>query len=100
ARSPPRSHSRCLAVSEARPLVVKVGGGLLRSEGLEGLRRACAEATRLAGRGPVLIVPGGGPFADGVRAVDAQVGLASDVAHVLALHSMDLLGVLLRALQP
>jgi aspartokinase-like uncharacterized kinase len=85
-------------VTERRPVVVKVGGGLLRAEGLAGLRRACAEAGRMATRRPVLVVPGGGPFADAVRAVDIQVGLADDVAHVLALRAMDQLGVLVRAL--
>jgi aspartokinase-like uncharacterized kinase len=80
--------------------VVKIGGGLLRENGLDGLRRACAAATEMASRRPVLVVPGGGPFADAVRAVDAQVGLADDVAHVLALRAMDQLGVLLRGLLP
>jgi 5-(aminomethyl)-3-furanmethanol phosphate kinase len=87
-------------VSEPRPLVVKVGGGLLRDEGLDGLRRACAEATEIAASRPVLVVPGGGPFADVVRAVDARVGLADDVAHALALAAMDQFGVLLRTLLP
>jgi 5-(aminomethyl)-3-furanmethanol phosphate kinase len=87
-------------VSEPRPLVVKIGGGLLRDEGLEGLRRACAEAIELAELRPVLVVPGGGPFADAVRAVDAQVGLADDVAHALALRAMDQFGVLLAPLLP
>jgi aspartokinase-like uncharacterized kinase len=80
--------------------VVKIGGGLLRAEGLEGLRRACAEVTEMATRRPVLVVPGGGPFADAVRAVDAQVGLGDDVANALALRAMDQLGVLLRPLLP
>jgi 5-(aminomethyl)-3-furanmethanol phosphate kinase len=87
-------------VSERCPLVVKVGGGLLRGEGLQGLRRACAEASEIAACRPVLVVPGGGPFADAVRAVDAQVGLADDVAHALALRAMDQLGVLLSSLLP
>jgi aspartokinase-like uncharacterized kinase len=87
-------------VTDERPLVVKIGGGLLRADGLEGLRRACAEATAMAERRPVLVVPGGGPFADAVRAVDVQVGLADDVAHALALRAMDQLGVLLAPLLP
>ena len=82
------------------PLVVKIGGGLLRAEGLEGLRRACAEATELARRQPVLVVPGGGPFADAVRAVDRQVGLDDAVAHALALRAMDQLGIVLATLLP
>lgn len=98
--SPPLSRCRSSAVPEARPVVVKIGGGLLRDEGLRGLRRACAEAERMAARRPVLVVPGGGAFADAVRVVDAQVGLAGAVAHVLALRAMDQLGVLLAELLP
>lgn len=87
-------------MSEPCPLVVKVGGGLLRTQGLEGLRRACAEASERATSLPVLVVPGGGPFADVVRAVDSRVGLADGVAHALALRAMDQLGVLLAPLLP
>ena len=79
---------------------MKVGGGLLRDEGLEGLRRACAEASALAAGRRVLVVPGGGPFADAVRAIDAQVGLGDDAAHGLALRAMDQLGVLLAPMLP
>jgi aspartokinase-like uncharacterized kinase len=85
-------------VAELPPLVVKVGGGLLREEGLDGLRRACAEVNELATRRAVLVVPGGGPFADAVRAVDAQVNLADVLAHALALRAMDQLGALLAPL--
>lgn len=87
-------------MSKPGPIVVKVGGGLLRAEGLEGLRRACAEAAEMATSRPVLVVPGGGPFADAVRAVDDHVGLADDVAHALALRAMDQLGLLLAPLLP
>lgn len=87
-------------MSELRPLVVKIGGGLLRSDGLDGLRRACVEALDLARSRPVLVVPGGGPFADAVRDLDAQVGLGDEVAHRLALHAMDQLGVLLAPMLP
>lgn len=80
--------------------MVKIGGGLLRDEGLDGLRRACTEVNEIASKRPVLVVPGGGPFADAVRAVDAQVGLADDVAHALALRAMDQFGVLLAPLLP
>ena len=82
------------------PLVVKIGGGLLRARGLDGVRRACAEATAIATRRPVLMVPGGGPFADAVRTVDASVALPDGVAHALALRAMDQLGVLLAWLAP
>ena len=85
-------------MSELRPLVVKVGGGLLRDEGLAGLRRGCAEVNALATKRPVLVVPGGGPFADAVRAIDEQVGLTDGVAHALALRAMDQLGAMLAPL--
>jgi len=87
-------------VSDLRPLVIKIGGGLLRDEGLEGLRRACAEVNETATRRPVLVVPGGGPFADAVRAVDAQVGFADGIAHALALRAMDQLGAILAPMLP
>jgi aspartokinase-like uncharacterized kinase len=48
----------------------------------------------------VLVVPGGGPFADAVRVVDEQVGLDDGTAHALALRAMDQLGLLLRPLLP
>ncbi|HET7047243.1 MAG TPA: hypothetical protein VFI54_03150 [Solirubrobacteraceae bacterium] len=87
-------------VDRPPPLVVKVGGGLLSDQGLEGLRRACTEATEIAARRPVLVVPGGGPFADAVRALDGRVGLDDATAHALALRAMDQLGVLLGPLLP
>jgi len=87
-------------VSEPTPLVVKIGGGLLRDAGLEGLRRACADVGEAAATRPVLVVPGGGPFADAVRAVDAQVGLTDAAAHALALQAIDQLGTLLAGMLP
>ncbi len=87
-------------MSELGPLVVKVGGGLLSAEGLQGLRRGCADVLELARDRPVLVVPGGGPFADVVRALDAQVGLGDGVAHRLALQAMDQLGLLLAPMLP
>lgn len=54
----------------------------------------------MAASRPVLVVPGGGPFADAVRAVDAQVGLTDGVAHTLALRAMDQLGGLLAQFLP
>jgi 5-(aminomethyl)-3-furanmethanol phosphate kinase len=79
---------------------VKVGGGLLRADGLDGLERGCVEARAMAACRPVLVVPGGGRFADAVREVDARVGLADRVAHALALRAMDQLGLLLAPLLP
>jgi aspartokinase-like uncharacterized kinase len=93
-------------VSESRsepasgPLVVKIGGGLLTAHGLDGLRRACEDVDTLSRRRPVLVIPGGGPFADAVRAVDAGGQLGDELAHRLALAAMDQLGTVLARLMP
>jgi 5-(aminomethyl)-3-furanmethanol phosphate kinase len=86
--------------SSKPPLVVKIGGGLLRDGGLDALRRACNEATEHARARPVLVVPGGGPFADAVRTVDRDGELGDRLAHQLALTAMDQLGAVLRELLP
>jgi aspartokinase-like uncharacterized kinase len=75
-------------VAEVRALVVvKVGGGLLATDG--ALDRVCAALGARAAAGPVVVVPGGGPFADTVRAFERQVGLTADAAHWMALLAMD-----------
>jgi len=73
-----------------RPLVdvvVKLGGGLLAhpahfDAALDTLADA-ASSQRL------LIVPGGGPFADAVRHVDRQLKLTDEAAHWMAVLAMD-----------
>ena len=70
-----------------RLIVVKVGGGLSATPGaLEVVGRALAEAGR---RHRLLVVPGGGPFADAVRAFDQREGLSADAAHWMAILAMD-----------
>lgn len=68
-------------------VVVKVGGGMLASPG--DLDAVCATLDAFVGR-RVLVVPGGGPFADAVRAVDRQHSLPDDTAHWMAVRAMDL----------
>jgi aspartokinase-like uncharacterized kinase len=70
-----------------RPSVVKIGGGLLGTPG--ALERVCAAVARLGKREPVVVVPGGGPLADAVRALDQRVGLSADAAHWMAILAMD-----------
>jgi aspartokinase-like uncharacterized kinase len=68
-------------------IVVKVGGGLLaHAHHFDAVLAALADA---AAAGRVLIVPGGGPFADAVRHVDRQMGLSDDAAHWMAVLAMD-----------
>ena len=67
--------------------VVKVGGGLLaRAQCLEAV---LAEIGAASGELPLLVVPGGGPFADAIREVDRALGLTDDAAHWMAVLAMD-----------
>jgi len=67
--------------------VIKVGGALLASA--DAWAWAIAELDRLPRDGRVLVVAGGGPFADAVRAVDRTVGLGDAAAHWAAILGMD-----------
>lgn len=67
--------------------VIKIGGGLAPIPGaLDAVCTAVARAGRVA---PLAIVPGGGPFADGVREFGERHGLSPDAAHWMALLAMD-----------
>jgi aspartokinase-like uncharacterized kinase len=68
-------------------LVIKLGGGVLpHVEQFEAVLSAIGEAT-LTSR--LLIVPGGGPFADTVRDVHRLHRLADSAAHWMAVLAMD-----------
>jgi aspartokinase-like uncharacterized kinase len=67
--------------------VVKIGGSLLRDpERLQQVFDAVVDASRDCA---ILVVPGGGPFADAVRATDRRIGLTDDAAHWMAILAMD-----------
>jgi aspartokinase-like uncharacterized kinase len=70
-----------------RLTVVKVGGGLLVVAG--ALDRVCAAVAALGRRESLVVVPGGGPLADAVRALDRAVGLSANAAHWMAILAMD-----------
>jgi len=65
--------------------VVKIGGSLLgHPETLDEVLAAVAGLPRT-----MLIVPGGGGFADAVREADRRAGLGDDAAHWMAVLAMD-----------
>jgi 5-(aminomethyl)-3-furanmethanol phosphate kinase len=68
-------------------VVVKIGGSLLQR--VEEFDRVLGVVAELGRARRLLIVPGGGPFADAVRAVDARVRLSDDTAHWMAILAMD-----------
>jgi 5-(aminomethyl)-3-furanmethanol phosphate kinase len=70
-----------------RPVVVKVGGGLLGAPG--ALERVCVAVATLGRREALVVVPGGGPFADAVRELDRELGLSPEAAHWMAILAMD-----------
>jgi aspartokinase-like uncharacterized kinase len=73
-------------------VVMKVGGSLGRWHGLGGLLDSVA---RWRGGDRVLLVPGGGAFADLVRAEHRRLRLTETTAHRMAILAMDQYGLLL-----
>ena len=68
-------------------IVVKIGGGVLAHADQFD---AALDAIGVAGRERrLLVVPGGGPFADTVRDVDRRIKLSDDAGHWMALLAMD-----------
>jgi aspartokinase-like uncharacterized kinase len=68
--------------------VVKLGGSLSKSEALRGWLAVMARA----GRGGVVVVPGGGRYADAVRAEQQRWEFDDGAAHSMALLAMDQYG--------
>jgi aspartokinase-like uncharacterized kinase len=78
-----------------RPLVVKLGGSLAGSEACTSvLAEICAAAA------PVVVVPGGGIFADAVRAAQTRHGFSDLAAHRMAILGMAQYGLMLADLAP
>jgi 5-(aminomethyl)-3-furanmethanol phosphate kinase len=73
-----------------RPLIVKLGGSLWRSPDLSRWIEAlhCANI-------PITLVPGGGPFADAVRAAQIEMGYSDVAAHKMAMLGMEQYGLAL-----
>ena len=71
-------------------VVIKVGGSLGRSRGLGKLLDSIA---RWKGATNVLVIPGGGVFADLVRAEDRRLQLTAHAAHRMAILAMDQYGL-------
>ncbi|MCK6626180.1 MAG: hypothetical protein L6R45_13520 [Anaerolineae bacterium] len=77
--------------------LVKVGGSLYHQAELPTI---CAAWAKLAQAHRLLLLPGGGPFADQVRAADTRFQLSSSAAHWMAILAMDQYAYLLADLIP
>jgi 5-(aminomethyl)-3-furanmethanol phosphate kinase len=67
--------------------VIKVGGSLAMIP--HALERVGAGLARASQDHRLLVIPGGGPFADAVREFERQVGISADAAHWMAILAMD-----------
>jgi aspartokinase-like uncharacterized kinase len=77
--------------------VVKLGGSLLEDESLPSLLGALGELARTRS---LLVVPGGGPFADGVRRACGTHDPGASAAHWMAILAMDQYAHFLAGLSP
>lgn len=76
-----------------RPIVVKLGGSLSDSKRLTAILKIVAAAQE-----PCVVVPGGGSFADAVRAAHKKHRLPEPVSHRMALLAMHQTGMMLAAM--
>jgi hypothetical protein len=67
--------------------VIKIGGGLAAIP--DALERVCRVVEEVARSECIVVVPGGGRFADTVREFDRERGLSATAAHWMALLAMD-----------
>jgi aspartokinase-like uncharacterized kinase len=73
--------------------VVKVGGSIAAQP--DKLRALCQKLLELAKRHCLVVVPGGGEFADTVRQLDRRFNLSKQASHRMAILGMDQYGILL-----
>jgi len=78
--------------------VIKVGGSL--AEYPSALRTLCQALSSIAHSHRIMIVPGGGKFADTVRELYSIFSLDDTLAHRMAILAMDQYGLLLHGITP
>jgi len=76
-----------------RLAIVKLGG----STAFDTRLKLWAEALAASGF-PLIVVPGGGPFADQVRDAQKRIGFSDEAAHAMAILAMDQFGYALAEL--
>lgn len=76
--------------------VIKLGGSLLGSPTLQ----KWLDLVHRYSDGKIIIVPGGGEFADAVRNMQKKIGFDDETAHLMALKAMDQTALTFKAMQP
>ena len=79
-------------------IVVKIGGSLAMQP--NKLKDLCAKLGEASKRHKLIVVPGGGEFADMVRMYDKEFGLPRQISHRMAILAMDQYGLFLSTLVP
>jgi len=72
-------------------VVLKIGGGMLQSPADVDAVLATLDAATARS---IVVVPGGGPFADAVRDLSGRTALSDDTAHWMAVRAMDVVAEL------
>jgi aspartokinase-like uncharacterized kinase len=78
--------------------VLKIGGSLTKQP--KSLVKLCKELSFLAQAHRIVVLPGGGEFADTVRRLDTKFTLSNVSAHKMAILAMDQFGLLLSDITP
>ena len=78
-----------------KPIVVKLGGSTAGHAEMQRWIDLLASASF-----PLVIVPGGGPFADQVRSSQKSLGYSDDAAHAMAILAMDQFGIAIAERHP
>ncbi len=78
--------------------VVKIGGSIAAYP--DKLRALCKKISVLSKKFRVVVVPGGGEFADTVRQLDQRYNLTSRISHRMAIYAMNQYGLMLTDLIP
>ncbi len=77
-----------------RFIVLKIGGSLLNY--FEELKIFCKTLSKISETAKVLVVPGGGIFANTIRDLQKKIKFSDDTAHWMALLAMDTYAFLLK----
>lgn len=83
-----------------KPIIIKLGGSLVYRENGQALKALGNVLQSLSSEHPLLIVPGGGPFADSVRNFGERLNLSESTCHFMALLAMDQFAYLLESFIP
>lgn len=75
--------------------MIKIGGSLGQSPRLEELM---SRVSKLGARYKILIIPGGGAFANAVREYDQRFCLGNDTCHWMSIRAMDQFGVMISSM--